>query len=120
MRTASIVAVLALAAQGLAAPSGEKRSLVFSLSSEPRGQGIRKSWVVSRWQCHNLVDDEFDNQASWAFVDNGLANGCTLFDDAACKGESVNIEKNNSNILGPGPVNLTDVNFDKKASSFSC
>lgn len=28
----------------------------------------------------NLADVEFDNQASWAFVDNGLANGCTLYE----------------------------------------
>lgn len=37
-----------------------------------------------------------------------------------CTGKSVFIEKNNSNVLGPGPVNLTDVDFDKVASSFTC
>jgi hypothetical protein len=37
-----------------------------------------------------------------------------------CTGNSVYIEKNNSNILGPGPVNLVDVGFDKVASSFQC
>jgi hypothetical protein len=30
------------------------------------------------------------------------------------------VEKNNSNILGPGPVNLTDYDFDNIASSFWC
>jgi hypothetical protein len=37
-----------------------------------------------------------------------------------CSGASVYIEKNNSNVLGPGPVNLTDVGFDKVASAFQC
>jgi hypothetical protein len=55
-------------------------SVVFSLSSEPNGQGIRKSWVVDRWICKNLIDDGFDDQASWAFVDTGLANGCELYE----------------------------------------
>lgn len=40
--------------------------------------------------------------------------------DDGCQGDHVDIEKNNSNILGPGPVNLTDVNFDDRASSWSC
>ncbi|KAF1851409.1 uncharacterized protein K460DRAFT_362157 [Cucurbitaria berberidis CBS 394.84] len=95
-------------------------SVVFSLSTELNGQGIRKSWVVDRWKCHNLAEDGIDNQASWAFVDAGLANGCDLYDDADCKGRSLFVKKNNSNILGPGPVNLTDYNFDNIASSFSC
>lgn len=55
-------------------------SVVFSLSTEPSGQGIRKSWVVDRWICHNLAEDGIDNQASWAFVDAGLANGCELYE----------------------------------------
>lgn len=37
-----------------------------------------------------------------------------------CAGNSVYIEKNNSDILGLGPVNLVDVGFDKVASSFQC
>jgi len=40
--------------------------------------------------------------------------------EAGCKGRSVYIEKNKSNVLGPGAVNLTDVEFDKVASSFTC
>jgi hypothetical protein len=55
-------------------------SVVFSLSFEPGGQGIRKSWGVDRWTCHDLADDGFDNKASWAFVDIGLANGCELYE----------------------------------------
>ncbi|KAF2796128.1 hypothetical protein K505DRAFT_323574 [Melanomma pulvis-pyrius CBS 109.77] len=95
-------------------------SVVFSLSTLPNGQGERKSWVMDRWKCHNLADDGLDNQASWAFVDVGLANGCELYDDADCKGRSYFVEKNNSDILGPGAVNLTDVAFDDVASSFMC
>lgn len=37
-----------------------------------------------------------------------------------CTGNSVFIEKNNSNVLGPGPVELSEVGFDKVASSFTC
>ena len=55
-------------------------SVVFSLSSEAGGKGIRKSWGVDRWKCHDLAQDDFDNQASWAFVDIGLANGCELYE----------------------------------------
>ncbi|PSN71705.1 hypothetical protein BS50DRAFT_629843 [Corynespora cassiicola Philippines] len=107
------------AAIGLLALSADA-SVVFSLASEPNGQGERKSWVVDRWTCKNLADDDFDKQASWAFVDAGLANGCTLYDEADCKGEQVWVEKNNSNVLGPGPVDLVNVDFDKKASAFQC
>jgi hypothetical protein len=98
--TAILVSVMALASQAFAAPTGEveKRSLVFSLASEKNGQGVRKSWVMDRWKCRtrrssftnsacvltfptdNLTDDNFDNEASWAFVDVGLANGCTLYE----------------------------------------
>ncbi|KAF1939007.1 hypothetical protein EJ02DRAFT_457349 [Clathrospora elynae] len=97
-------------------------NVVFDLSSEPNGQGIQKSWLVDRWTCHNLADDGFDKQASWAFVDSGLANGCELYEEADCAetGRSLFVAKNNSNILGPGPVNLKDYNFDKIASSFIC
>jgi hypothetical protein len=55
-------------------------SVLFALSSEPSGQGIQKSWVVDRWVCHDLTTDNFDNQASWAFVEGGLANGCSLYE----------------------------------------
>lgn len=55
-------------------------SVVFSLSSELNGQGVRKSWVVDRWKCKDLAPEGFDDQASWAFVDNGLANGCELYE----------------------------------------
>jgi hypothetical protein len=55
-------------------------SVLFALSSEPNGQGIQKSWVVDRWVCHDLTTDDFDNQASWAFVEGGLANGCELYE----------------------------------------
>ncbi|KAH7394566.1 hypothetical protein BKA66DRAFT_456682 [Pyrenochaeta sp. MPI-SDFR-AT-0127] len=99
---------------------GVSASVVFSLSTELNGQGIRKSWVVDRWICHNLSKDDLDNKASWAFVDAGLANGCELYEDVDCKGRSLYIKKNNSNVLGPGPVNLTDYNFDNVASSFIC
>ncbi|CAG5172724.1 uncharacterized protein ALTATR162_LOCUS7516 [Alternaria atra] len=94
-------------------------SVVFSLSSEPNGQGLYKSWVVDRWKCQNL-DADIDKQASWAFVAAGLANGCTLYENVNCTGKSLYVEKNNSNILGPGPVNLTDYDFDNIASSFTC
>ncbi|KAF2864881.1 hypothetical protein BDV95DRAFT_613239 [Massariosphaeria phaeospora] len=96
-------------------------SLVFRISTEAGGKGIAKSWVTDRWACHNLADDGLDNQASFAFVDVGLANGCRLYDEADCKGEhSYFVEKNNSGVLGPGAVNLADVNFDDVASSFQC
>jgi hypothetical protein len=55
-------------------------SVLFALSSEPNGQGIQKSWVVDRWTCHDLSTDDFDKQASWAFVEGGLANGCSLYE----------------------------------------
>jgi hypothetical protein len=55
-------------------------SVLFALSTEPNGQGIQKSWVVPRWQCHDLAADGIDNQASWAFVEDGLANGCELYE----------------------------------------
>lgn len=67
----SVIALLGLSVEA---------SVVFSLSSEPNGQGVRKSWVVDRWKCHDLAQDGFDNQASWAFVDAGLANGCSLYE----------------------------------------
>ncbi|KAH4415954.1 hypothetical protein HBI56_104040 [Parastagonospora nodorum] len=95
-------------------------SVLFALSPDTNGGNAQKSWVVNRWTCHDLAIDNFDNQASWAFVEGGLANGCQLYDNNNCTGNSVYIEKNNSNILGPGPVNLVDVGFDKVASSFQC
>lgn len=55
-------------------------SVLFALSSEPNGQGIQKSWIVGRWVCHDLTTDDFDNQASWAFVEGGLAHGCELYE----------------------------------------
>jgi hypothetical protein len=55
-------------------------SVVFSLSTEPNGQGVRKSWVVDRWKCKDLAAEGIDDQASWAFVDAGLANGCELYE----------------------------------------
>lgn len=61
-----------------------------------------------------------NNNASWAYVANGLANGCSLYDNSNCTGKSYYVKKNNGNVLGPGPVNLTDVDYDKIASSFSC
>jgi hypothetical protein len=54
--------------------------VLFLLSSEPNGQGIQKSWVVPRWKCTDLSVDGLDNQASWAFVAGGLANGCELYE----------------------------------------
>jgi hypothetical protein len=53
--------------------------VLFSLSTEPNGQGYYKSWVVDRWTCVNL-EPAIDDQASWAFVASGLANGCELFE----------------------------------------
>jgi hypothetical protein len=53
--------------------------VVFSLSTEPNGQGYYKSWVVDRWVCLNLKS-AIDKQASWAFVTSGLANGCQLYE----------------------------------------
>lgn len=55
-------------------------SVVVSLSTEPNGQGTYKSWVVDRWKCHDLAEDGIDDQASWAFVAAGLANGCELYE----------------------------------------
>lgn len=55
-------------------------NVVFSLASEPSGQGVRKSFLVDRWKCKDLEPEGFDNQASWAFVDIGLANGCELYE----------------------------------------
>lgn len=40
--------------------------------------------------------------------------------EAGCKGKEVWIEKNNSDVLGPGAVDLADVDFDKVASAFQC
>lgn len=54
--------------------------VLFALSTEPNGQGIVKSWVVKRWACHDLAADGIDKQASWAFVEGGLANGCFLYE----------------------------------------
>jgi hypothetical protein len=54
-------------------------SVLFALSSEPGGHGTMKSWVVNRGVCHDLAPDGFDKQASWAFVEGGLANGCFLY-----------------------------------------
>ena len=55
-------------------------NVVFSLSSLPNGQGDRRSWLVNRWTCKNLAPEGFDDQASWAFVDVGLANGCEIYE----------------------------------------
>jgi hypothetical protein len=55
-------------------------SVLFALSPDPNGFSTQKSWVVDRWKCHDLAADEFDNQASWAFVEGGLANGCELYE----------------------------------------
>lgn len=60
--------------------SSATASVVFSLASEPNGQGERKSWVVDRWKCKDLAAEGFDKMASWAFVDTGLANGCSLYE----------------------------------------
>jgi hypothetical protein len=49
--------------------------VVFSLFTEPNGQGYYKSWVVDRWVCRNF-ESAIDKQASWAFVASGLANCC--------------------------------------------
>jgi hypothetical protein len=54
-------------------------NVVFSLASEPNGQGTSRSWVVDRWKCKDLAVEGFDKQASWAFVNAGLANGCELY-----------------------------------------
>jgi hypothetical protein len=43
-----------------------------------------------------------------------------MHSEAGCKGKSLLVEKNNSNVLGPGPVNLTDYDFDNVASAFQC
>jgi hypothetical protein len=43
-----------------------------------------------------------------------------MYSEAGCKGKSLWVEKNNSNVLGPGPVNLTDYDFDNIASAFQC
>ncbi|KAF1832598.1 hypothetical protein BDW02DRAFT_554457 [Decorospora gaudefroyi] len=114
--------ILAAAIALLTTPIPALAAVVFSLSTEPNGQGIRKSWLVDRWLCHDLASDlpSLDNNASWAFVAAGLANGCELYDNNNCTGKSLFVEKNNSNVLGPGPVNLTDYDFDNLASSFSC
>jgi hypothetical protein len=40
--------------------------------------------------------------------------------EAGCTGNSTYIEKNNSNVLGKGPVDLKDVGFDKEGSAFLC
>ena len=37
-----------------------------------------------------------------------------------CTGKSLDVKKNNSEVLGPGPVNFIDYDFDNIASSFSC
>ncbi|KAF2681154.1 hypothetical protein K458DRAFT_392380 [Lentithecium fluviatile CBS 122367] len=107
---ATTVALFAVAAHG---------SVVFMISTEKNGQGIQGGGVTDRWVCHDLAEPLVKN-ASWAFVASGLANGCFLYEDLECKGENVWIEKNNSNVLGPGPVNLTDVGFDDRASSWAC
>jgi hypothetical protein len=60
--------------------SAAAASVVFSLSSLPNGQGDRRSWVVDRWVCKDLAAEGFDDSASWAFVDAGLANGCELYE----------------------------------------
>ena len=69
---------------------------------------------MSEFDISETVGEENGNQSR----DQG--SRLTGNSEAGCKGDSVFIEKNNSNILGPGPVNLTDVNFDKRASSFTC
>lgn len=76
--SANMKSVLATAITLLATTA--TASVVFSLSTEPNGQGIRKSWGVDRWKCHDLAQDGIDNEASWAFVDIGLANGCQLYE----------------------------------------
>lgn len=53
MKVAGIITLTALAACGSAAPAADKRSLSFQLSSEADGQGERKSFFVSRWQCRS-------------------------------------------------------------------
>jgi hypothetical protein len=57
-------------------------SVVFDLSTEPGGKGTYKSWVVNRWMCHDLASDKpsIDNEASYAFVNVGLANACVLYE----------------------------------------
>jgi hypothetical protein len=55
-------------------------SVLFALSPDYDGSSTQKSWVVNRWTCHDLAADSFDNQASWAFVEGGLANGCELYE----------------------------------------
>ncbi|KAA8612667.1 hypothetical protein PtrSN002B_007967 [Pyrenophora tritici-repentis] len=75
--------------------------------------------MVNRWQCDTLVAP-MDKNTSWAFVASGLANGCVLYEKANCTGKNLYVAKNNGNVLGPGPVNLTDFEFEHVASSFSC
>ena len=77
--TSTLIAIAALTTQIFAAPTVEKRSVVFDVSTEPNGQGDRQSFIVDRWKCQNFTA-ELDNQVSWAFVDVGLANGCTLYE----------------------------------------
>lgn len=55
-------------------------SVLFALSPNINGGTTQRSWVVNRWTCHDLAIDTFDNQASWAFVEGGLANGCQLYE----------------------------------------
>ncbi|CAA9967051.1 hypothetical protein HRS9122_08249 [Pyrenophora teres f. teres] len=89
-------------------------SVLLLLSTQPGGLGLSKSYIVNRWQCDTLVAP-MDKNTSWAFVASGLANG-----KANCTGKNLYIAKNNGNVLGPGPVNLTDFEFEDVASSFSC
>lgn len=98
-----------------------KSSLVFHAATEANGQGITHSWVTDRWVCHELTEPGLYKNLSWAYVDrSGLANGCSLYEDAGCNGTSVYIEKYKGDLCCPGAVNLTDVNFDKKAASWEC
>ena len=77
---ATILALLVLASRGFSSPTVNKRNLVFAISTEAGGKGRSMSWIVDRWTCKNLANDDLDNQASWAFVEAGLANGCTLYE----------------------------------------
>ncbi|KAF1955363.1 hypothetical protein CC80DRAFT_415516 [Byssothecium circinans] len=111
---ATTLALMTTAAQGI---------VIWYVSTEPGNAGVRQTWASERWICdrqgHDITEQYLDNNISYAYVDRtGLGNGCTLFEDVGCKGESVSIKK--SEVLGPGQVNLTDVNFDNRASSWSC
>lgn len=73
MKTTITTAVIFLAVAA-------RSSVVFDVSTEPGGQGIRMSWVTNRWVCHDITEEGLNKNISWAFVDVGLANGCTLYE----------------------------------------